>query len=99
MKLPTETSEHSAEKCICYECHDCDRSVCVSCRSCRSCRIFTWYVHVWAIDVFSRREEVGFVAGALSLLPNPRLMSEREQDEEEFIDHVGVCNVEVVFDG
>ena len=56
-------------------------------------------VHVGAVDVVARRQvEALLAAGADGLLAGPRLVPPREQDEEELVDDVGICDVEVVLE-
>ena len=68
------------------------------------------YVHVWRIEVVSRREILKVVLllrdlarricgrrGQPGLLTSPRLVPPGEQDEKEFADNVGVRDVEIVF--
>ena len=60
------------------------------------------YVHVWAVDVVPRWKEIGRrvldTIGAESLFARPWPVPPGKEDKEEFMDNVGVGDVEVVFE-
>lgn len=54
-------------------------------------------IHVWTVDVVSRRQIPLLSTRAHSWLARPGLVPPGEKNQVDFVDDIRVCNVEVVF--